>query len=554
MITKQKILIVDDKRENLVALRTVLRDVDVEIIEALNGNDALAATLDHSFALAILDVMMPGMNGFELAEHLRSDDTTQLVPIVFVTALQPDEQHLFSGYEAGGVDYIVKPYNPQILLAKVRIFLELDRQRLELQWQRDNLELLVAERTSELEQELSERKRAEAEKSTLEQQLHHAQKLESLGVLAGGIAHDFNNILAIIIGYCGLVKIDYETAEQNIPHIEKAAERAAGLCRQMLAYAGKAQFIKAQVNMTELVSEIVTLLKATISKNIVIKPDFLADIEPITGDASQLRQVVMNLVINAAEAIDEAQGEIHVSLTRSAFNPGQPENDHLGKIIPEGSYICLNVSDTGCGLDVESKRRIFEPFYTTKFTGRGLGMSAVLGIINSHGGALQLFSQLGQGTTFKVYMPIQKSDSSRDEDSTVSTPSSPWNGSGTVLLVEDEEQVRLIAKALLKRFGFTVLEAVNGKEALELYRKNATDITLVVTDMGMPIMDGYELFNELKKLKPELPIIISSGYGDAEVSSRIDMDKIAGLISKPYGSDQLREVLKKALEGTQNQT
>ena len=163
MISRQKILIVDDKRENLVALRTVLRDVDVEIIEALSGNDALAATLDHRFALAILDVMMPGMNGFELAEHLRNDDTTQLLPVIFVTALQSDEQHLFSGYEAGGVDYIVKPYNPQILLAKVRIFLELDRQRQELQWQRDHLELMVAERTRELELELSERKRVEAD-------------------------------------------------------------------------------------------------------------------------------------------------------------------------------------------------------------------------------------------------------------------------------------------------------------------------------------------------------------------------------------------------------
>jgi CheY-like chemotaxis protein len=175
-------------------------------------------------------------------------------------------------------------------------------------------------------------------------------------------------------------------------------------------------------------------------------------------------------------------------------------------------------------------------------------MSAVLGIIKSHGGALQLHSQLGQGTTFKVYLPVQQSVSSRDEDSSA-IPSALWKGSGTILLVEDEDQVRLIAKALLKNIGFTVLEAVNGKEALELYQKNATDITLVFTDMGMPIMDGYELFYELKKLNPELPIIVSSGYGDAEVSSRIDINSIAGLISKPYGPDQLREVLKSVLDG-----
>ena len=549
MTSQQKILIVDDRRENLVALRTVLRDVDVEVIEALSGNDALAATLDHSFALAILDVMMPGMNGFELAEHLRSDDATRLVPIIFVTALQSDEQHLFSGYEAGGVDYIVKPYNPQILLAKVRIFLELDRQRQELQWQRDNLELLVAERTSELELELFERKRVEAEKSALEQQLYQAQKLESLGVLAGGIAHDFNNILAVIMGYCYMVKMDYKKAEQNIPHIEKAVERAAELCRQMLAYAGKAQLIKGLMDFGTLVAEMVDMLKATISQNVVIKAELSADIQAITGDASQLRQVVMNLIINAAEAIGDEQGEIHVSLARSSIRPGQTECDHLGKIIPEGSYLCLEVSDTGCGMDDETKRRIFEPFYTTKFTGRGLGMSAVLGIIASHQGALQLTSTKGHGTIFRVYLPVKVCDSYRAEAARSDTSAS-WQGSGTILLVEDEEQVLLLAKTMLNMLGFEVISALNGKAALELFIQNAAEIFLVVTDMGMPIMDGFALFRELKKLKPELPIIISSGFGDTAVASRIAREDIAGLVNKPYSFDQLQYVLKCVVEGT----
>jgi CheY-like chemotaxis protein len=178
-------------------------------------------------------------------------------------------------------------------------------------------------------------------------------------------------------------------------------------------------------------------------------------------------------------------------------------------------------------------------------------MSAVLGIIKSHGGALQLHSQLGHGTSLKVYLPVPVTDSAGNEDPSESLPSAPWQGSGTILLVEDEEQVRLIAKALLKNIGFSVLEAVNGKEALELYQKNATDITVVMTDMGMPIMDGYELFYELKKINPELPIIVSSGYGDAEVSSRLG-DDIAGLISKPYGSNQLREVLKMVLESAKS--
>lgn len=385
------------------------------------------------------------------------------------------------------------------------------------------------------------------ERKQLEQQFQQAQKMESLGVLSGGIAHDFNNILAIIIGYCALTKMDYKTAEKNIPEIENAAERAAALCRQMLAYAGKAQLTKTQVNLCLLVDEMVTMLKSTLPQNAVIKPDLSTDIPVIDADASQLRQIVMNLIINASEAIGKEQGEIKVSLANTTVIAGQSDTDYNGKAISPGVYILLEVTDNGCGMDAETKWRIFEPFYTTKFTGRGLGMSAVLGIINSHGGALQLFSQLGHGSTFKVYLPV-KDGNSTEMESIQQVTSNQWRGSGTILLVEDEEQVRHIARELLEMFGFTVLEAVNGKDALELYQQNAADITLVVTDMGMPIMDGYELFHELKKLNPELPIIASSGYGDAEVSSRIGSDNIAGLISKPYNPIQLREVLKAVFE------
>jgi CheY-like chemotaxis protein len=270
----------------------------------------------------------------------------------------------------------------------------------------------------------------------------------------------------------------------------------------------------------------------------------------IKGDPSQLHQVVMNLIINASEAIGVGHGEVNVSLAKFEVIAGKTLDDYNGKSIPHGEYICLEVTDNGCGMDNDTKWKLFEPFYTTKFTGRGLGMSAVLGIVKSHHGALQVFSQLGQGTTFKVYLPalVFKLSGSSGEGS--STFEAAWQGSGTILLAEDEEQVRFIAKELLEMFGFTVLEAVNGKEALDMYQKNSADISLVFTDMGMPVMDGYELFEELKKLKPELPIIISSGYGDAEVSTRIGSDNIAGIISKPYNPHKLQEVLKSVVEST----
>lgn len=260
-------------------------------------------------------------------------------------------------------------------------------------------------------QDITERKRLEEERVALEQQLQQAQKLESLGVLAGGIAHDFNNLLAVIVGNCALAKLDPKKYELRITEIEKASERAAALCRQMLAYAGKTQFMRDQVDFALLVVETVNMLKSRLPHNAEIKLERLTDIPFIKGDASQLGQIVMNLIINASEAIGETQGEIRAALAKTVIEPDQQLKDHQGKPIQPGCYICLEVTDNGCGMSDETRQRIFEPFYTTKFTGRGLGMSAVLGTITSHGGALQLFSQLTQGTTFKVYLPVQTSES-----------------------------------------------------------------------------------------------------------------------------------------------
>lgn len=395
--------------------------------------------------------------------------------------------------------------------------------------------------------DITDRKLAEDEKKRFEQQFQQTQKLESLGVLAGGIAHDFNNILAIIIGYCSLVRLDYATAEHHIPEIEKAADRAAGLCRQMLTYAGKAQSIQSRFNLVTLVDEMVRMLASTISHNVIIKPTISPAVPYITGDPNQVRQVVMNLILNAAEAIGENKGEIGVSLTTVILGPDDHcESDHLGRPIPAGTFICLEVADNGCGMDEHTRLRLFEPFYTTKFTGRGLGMSAVLGILKSHQGLLQFTSKPGVGTIFKVYLPADTGalakETARQDDH------GHWQGSGTVLVAEDEDQLLLVLKETLEYLGFTPIGASNGREALALYQANADDIALVVTDIGMPFMDGYELCRELKKLNPKLPVIISSGFGDAVVSSQMINEDVAGMISKPYSLQQLQSVLKRVLE------
>lgn len=402
-----------------------------------------------------------------------------------------------------------------------------------------------------ISRDISDRHRLEEQRRTLEKELLHAQKLESLGVMAGGIAHDFNNLLAVIIGHCSLAKMRPEAAAANhIPRIETAAEHAAELCRQMLAYAGKALLVESRFDLKELVAEMVLMVKSVISQNAGIQLD-LADVHPVSGDAGQIRQVVMNLIINASEAIGMAHGEIIVSLTNTVIHEGQLEKDYLGKAILPGWYDCLEVTDNGCGMDDETQQRLFEPFYSTKFTGRGLGMSAVLGIITSHKGALQLKSRPGRGSTFRVYLPALISESEQ-EDSLLQDVPAPWKGSGTVLVVEDEEGVMLVAETMLRELGFAVVKASDGRQGLEMYRKNAPHITLVLTDIGMPVMNGYEMIPELKKINPGLPIIVSSGFGDAEIASRIDQNTIAGLIVKPYNFCRLRELFKSVVESNKS--
>jgi len=389
-------------------------------------------------------------------------------------------------------------------------------------------------------------KQAETAMLALQQQFQQTQKLESLGILAGGIAHDFNNILTIIMGCCSLAKLDPLNSIKHIPAIEIASERAAELCHQMLTYAGKALTISVPVNMSAVVDEMLRMLKPTFNKNVEIKASIPDDLPMIQADISQIRQILMNLIVNASEAIGEKQGSIKVSLSQSVILGRVSDTDQSGKAIDPGWYVCLEVTDNGCGMDEETRRRIFEPFFTTKFTGRGLGMSAVLGIITAHGGALRLASVPGVGSTFTVYLPIR--DCSAEQEVPVQlAPSVPWYGSGTILLVDDENDIRFVASCILEEMGFTAITASNGAEALELYRKNAAEIILVLTDVGMPVMDGYALVSALRKQSADVPIIVSSGFGDSEVIARLAGENISRIISKPYSFEQFQAVLQQTL-------
>jgi PAS domain S-box-containing protein len=396
--------------------------------------------------------------------------------------------------------------------------------------------------------DITERRRMEEERLRLERQLLQAQKLESLGVLAGGIAHDFNNLLVAILGHADLALRDLAPmapAREGLAEIEKATRRAADLARQMLAYSGRGHFALEDVRLHELVEEMTHLLRSGISKKAALRLDLDRDAPPVRGDATQIRQIVMNLVINASEAIGEREGSIVLATGWGWFSSGDLEGIPVGEPPQEGRYVWLEVSDTGCGMDDETQRRVFEPFFTTKFTGRGLGLSAVLGIVRGHKGTLRLRSEPGKGTAFRVLFPALQAGTPRGTERTPDVEE--WVGSGTVLLVDDEEIVRELGQEMLARLGFRVVTASDGREATEVFRQLRDEIVLVLLDLTMPRMSGEETFQALREIDPGVRIVLSSGYSETDVASRFAGTGLAGFVQKPYSLRDLGGRLRAAM-------
>jgi PAS domain S-box-containing protein len=392
--------------------------------------------------------------------------------------------------------------------------------------------------------DISERKRAEEERLKLEQQILHAQKLESLGVLAGGIAHDFNNILMAIIGNAelALMKINKESpATDNLHRIEQAAARAADLAKQMLAYSGKGKFVIESINLNILLEEMLHMLEVSISKKAVLRLNLHQHLPAVEGDITQIRQIVMNLVINASEAIGDKSGVIAISTGCMDCDRSYLKNVWLDENLSDGLYVYLEIADSGCGMDRETMTKLFDPFFTTKFTGRGLGMAAVLGIVRGHLGAIKVYSEANRGTTFKILLPASGRPA---EIFNGSTHTNEWQGNGTVLLVDDEETVRGIGTEMLKELGFTTITANDGRNAVELF-KATPDIAFVILDLTMPHMDGEQCFRELRQLKPDVKVIMSSGYNEQEVTQKFVGKGLAGFIQKPYRLSTLQEVIRK---------
>ena len=383
------------------------------------------------------------------------------------------------------------------------------------------------------------------ERRNTEEALLEAQKLESIGVLAGGIAHDFNNLLAGILGNASLLlegSSALDPRREGIEDIVACGQRAMDLTNQLLAYAGKGRFVITRFDLSHLISEILHLIQTSIPKKVELQLALDPALPWIEADESQIQQIVMNLVINGAEAIGAEAGKVRVSTGVIDIAVWEAR---AGEEMKPGRFVYMEVQDSGCGMDDATRAKIFDPFFTTKFLGRGLGLSAVSGIVRRHKGRMQVESVPGEGSTFKVFLPALEAHLVRTESAAAPIDR---RGTGTILVVDDEEVVRRLAKAMLEHCGYAVLAAGDGREAVDIFRENASDITAVLLDMTMPVMDGQEALQQIRNIRPNVPIIISSGYSEFVAREHFVPSAVTGFIQKPYTVAKLAEQIRTILQ------
>lgn len=396
--------------------------------------------------------------------------------------------------------------------------------------------------------DITERKRVEEERRGLEERARNAQKLESLGILAGGVAHDVNNMLQGILGHAELALGQLPPgapARRALDEVVTSARSCAGLTTQLLAYAGKGRFVVEDVSLARLVEDMRGLLLASVPKKATLELDLPADVPAVAADPSQLRQVVLNLVVNAGEAIGDRPGHIRVAVSgqrcaarcpcRELFPAADERSDR--------DVVSLVVTDTGDGMDEATRGRIFEPFFSTKFAGRGLGLAAVHGILRRHGAGARVESAPGRGTTFTVHFPAVAGARER-RPAPAGPPAAEWRGRGTVVFADDEPAIRRFGRVALEGLGFTVVAACDGAEAIELCVRHRAELVCVVLDLAMPKLDGVETLASLRKLGVDVPVLLTSGYSQETFDARIADRGAWAFIHKPYALDKLVTTLR----------
>jgi len=390
--------------------------------------------------------------------------------------------------------------------------------------------------------------RLEESMRILEKKFQDSQKMAGLGLLASGIAHDFNNLMTVVLGNAELALLDCGGSDGGVlDEIKKTSLRAAELANQMLVYTGKTSLVVSSINLSSVVKEMGSLLDVSISKKVSIRYCLAENVPLIRGDVSQIRQVAMNLITNASEAIGDRSGVIAISIHEVELKAGELERTFPPGGLPAGRYVRLEVSDTGDGMNEETMQKIFDPLFTTKITGRGLGLASLLNVVQRHTGAVDVKSEVGRGTVFRVYFPAEEQISEMGAEEILAA-SDEWHGHGTALVADDEEAIRNITAALLERLGFRVITAADGFETVDLYTEHAGDISLLLMDLNMPRLNGIEATLRIRHINPKVPVLFMSGYPREQVMGCFGQQPHTDFIRKPFQSSELLAGIQSVLE------
>jgi signal transduction histidine kinase len=518
-----RVLIVEDSEEDveLIVLELKRGGYDPEFRRVDTAEELLCALGEKPWDLVLSDFSMPRFSVSEALALLRQQEAD--LPFVIVSATIGEEAAV-EAMKAGAHDYVLK----------------------------HRLGRLVPAVRRELRESVVRR-----ERRALEEQLRRAQKLESLGLLAGGVAHDFNNLLTGIMGNASLVM---ETAYLEagvrgmLQDIIRASERAADLTRQLLAYAGKGRFVVERVDASAVVRDISELIRASVPRTVDLSLELHPDLPPLEGDPTQIQQLAMNLILNAVEATGERPGRVRVSTGIHDIGPSETVTQFRPDPLPPGRYVKIQVSDNGCGMTEAVKGQIFDPFFTTKFTGRGLGLSAALGIVRGHRGGIAVESAEGAGSTFNVLMPaVAFLTAPKDAGRGASAAVAVETGAGVILIVDDEDLVRRAARATLEHFGYTVFEAADGRDGADLFSRLHDRISAVLLDLTMPRMDGHAVWQYIRGIRPDMTVVISSGFEESDAMRQFTEDPGLLFLKKPFTAAALGRKIGAALERKKKQ-
>jgi len=543
---KTNILLVDDQPAKLLSYELILAELDENLVKTGSATEALQKLLTTDFAVVLIDVCMPELDGFELAKMIREHPRFEKVAIIFVSAVQVNELDLVRGYAAGAVDYVPVPVVPELLRAKVRVFADLYRKTRQLEVLNQELEQRVAERTAELEKANQDLERRVDERTREREaalaQVHEMQKLESLGQLTGGVAHDFNNLLMAVISNLDLAKAQLAGNQKVLKLLDGAiagAERGATLTKRMLAFARRQDLKPEIVDVAELVANMTEMLARSLGPTIRIETAFPPNLPPVEADPNQLELALLNLALNARDAMPLG-GLLKISSSGQAVGPS--EIPHLAA----GEYVCLSVSDTGSGMDEATLKQAAEPFFTTKGLGKGtgLGLSMIDGLAAQSGGTMRLISEIDRGTTVEVWLPRSH------QHKVVVQPAAAMVGSRnssafTILVVDDDVMILEVTAALLEDLQHSVIVANSAYEALEHLRQRGDGIDLMLTDHAMPGMTGVELAAKARETWPNLRIILASGYAEIPTGEAHGLFRLA----KPYRREELVSGLASVMAG-----